>query len=298
MKDQKPIILWSHPRSLSTVFERPFLQYPQKFHVIHEPFYPITHAYRTKNFEFLNRIPLPKPTDPITFAHPFTPILNEILASHYYNEDKTPTLRVFMKEHAAIFLQLAEGSPLLSKETLSKFKHTFIIRNPEKSVKSLYKAINATNEAIDKAGLPDTGKLKISSRAIGLKDSRILYDLIKNATGEKIALVDADDLVQEPEKILRKYCEMINVEFNKEMLNWKEVRVKPRLSTLYNVQGLDDLWFKNAMQSTGFDKAKNNSEEIEYPQSVYDLIAKTKPHYEYLFQHRIKIKDSFVQYKL
>ncbi|CAG8747962.1 10466_t:CDS:1, partial [Dentiscutata heterogama] len=45
----------------------------------------------------------------------------------------------------------------------------------------------------------------------------------------------------------------------------------------------------NAMQSTGFDKAINNEEEIEYPQHVYDLIAKSKPHYEYLFQQRIKI---------
>jgi hypothetical protein len=34
-------------------------------------------------------------------------------------------------------------------------------------------------------------------------------------------LVDADDLVREPEKILRKYCEMVGVEFKKEMLEWK-----------------------------------------------------------------------------
>ncbi|CAG8769267.1 6769_t:CDS:1, partial [Dentiscutata heterogama] len=45
----------------------------------------------------------------------------------------------------------------------------------------------------------------------------------------------------------------------------------------------------NVMQSTGFDKSINTDEEIEYPQYVYDLIAKSKPHYEYLFQHRIKI---------
>ncbi|KAF0414442.1 branched-chain-amino-acid aminotransferase-like protein 1 [Gigaspora margarita] len=107
---------------------------------------------------------------------------------------------------------------------LQNLKHNFLTKFKSKnSVKSLYKVINATNKAFDKAGLPDIGRSKFSSRAIGLEDSRILYDLIKNATGEGIALVDADDLVQETEKILRKYCEMINVEFNKEMLNWKEV---------------------------------------------------------------------------
>ncbi|CAG8804908.1 239_t:CDS:2, partial [Gigaspora rosea] len=103
-----------------------------------------------------------------------------------------------------------------------------------------------------------------------------------NASGEEIALVDADDLVQDPEKILGKYCEMINVEFKKEMLNWKSVKVEPNLSILFNVPGIDDL-------CTGFDKTINNDEEIEYPQSVNDLIDEHKPYYEYLFQHRIKI---------
>ncbi|CAG8541177.1 10601_t:CDS:2 [Dentiscutata erythropus] len=267
MEDQRPIVLWSHPRSLSTVFERPFLQRPQEFHVIHEPINPISRAYVTKNFEFLNQIPLPKPTDPITFVHHFSPTLNEILAPHYYNDDKTHTLRVFAKEHASNFLDAFEGNldgnPLGSKEILSKFKHTFIIRNPEKSVKFFYKAANSTYKAWDKA-------------------------CTKNITGEDIVLVDADDLVREPEKVFRKYCEMVNIEFKKEMLEWKEERLKIWDLKLSGPD-IDYLWHKNVMQSTGFDKSINGEKEIEYPQHVYDLIAKSKPHYDYLFQHRIKI---------
>ncbi|RIB28637.1 hypothetical protein C2G38_2058714 [Gigaspora rosea] len=273
MADQRPIILWSHPRSLSTVFER-LLQRPQEFHVIHEPINPINRAYVTKNFEFLNQIPLPKPTDPITFVHHFSPTLNEILAPHYYNDDKTHTLRVFVKEHASNFLDALEGNlegnPLGSKEILSKFKHTFIIRNPEKSVKSFYKAANSTYKAWDKACVPNSER----------------FDIFYSET--EIVLVDADDLVQEPEKILRKYCEMVNIEFKKEMLEWKEERLK-----IWDIKlsdpDIDYLWHKNVIQSTGFDKSINNDEEIEYPQHVDDLISKSKPHYEYLFQHRIKI---------
>ncbi|CAG8742000.1 8958_t:CDS:1, partial [Cetraspora pellucida] len=111
------------------------------------------------------------------------------------------------------------GNPLQSKEILSKFKHTFLIRNPEKSVKSYYKAANATYKAWDKANVPNSERVELfSSSRIGIKESRELYDLIKNVTGEEIPLVDADDLVREPEKVLRKYCEMVNVEFKKEML--------------------------------------------------------------------------------
>ncbi|CAG8783787.1 9877_t:CDS:2, partial [Racocetra fulgida] len=65
--------------------------------------------------------------------------------------------------------------------------------------------------------------------------------------------------------------------FTKEMLEWKSERV--------------EIWDTkmNAMQSTGFDKTISNDEEIEYPQYVYDIIAENQPHYQYLFQHRIKI---------
>ncbi|CAG8597170.1 15670_t:CDS:2 [Dentiscutata heterogama] len=291
MADQRPIILWAHPRSLSTVFERPFFQCPQEFHVIHEPFVLIRLAYDAKNFEFLNKIPMPKPTDPITFKHHFSPIFNEFLAPHYYNEDKTNTLRVFVKEHVVSFLDASEGTQLRSKEILSKFKHTFLIRNPEKSLKSYYKAANSVYKVWDRNGVPNSERIDFfSSRNIGLKEPRIFYDLIKNVTGEEIAVVDADDLVREPEKILRKYCEIVNVEFKKEMLEWKAEKVEMWYKKeMPNLHHLTDLWHENAMKSTGFDKAINNDEEIEYPQLVYDLIAESKPHYEYLFQHRIKI---------
>ncbi|CAG8779245.1 14914_t:CDS:1, partial [Cetraspora pellucida] len=36
--DKKPIILWGHPRSLSTAFERAFQQRSREFYVFHEPF--------------------------------------------------------------------------------------------------------------------------------------------------------------------------------------------------------------------------------------------------------------------
>lgn len=249
MTDQRPIILWAHARSLSTVFERPFLQLQQEFHVIHEPFVPIGLAYMGKNVEFLNSIQPPKPTDPITFAHHFTPTLNEILAPHYYNGDKSQPLRVFVKDLATIFLHASEGNPLRSKEMLSKFKHTFIIRNPEKSVKSYYKSANATYKAWDEANVPSFKRIELfSADAIGLKESRALYDLIKDVTGEEISLVDADDLIREPEKVLRKYCEMVGCKFKKEMLEWKAAEKVEcwdvEIPDIYHVPDLYNIWHK------------------------------------------------------
>ena len=76
MTDQRPIILWAHPRSRSTVFERPFLQLGQEFYFFHEHLVPVRVAHYTKNKKFLNNIQSPKPTDPITFPHYFTPTNN------------------------------------------------------------------------------------------------------------------------------------------------------------------------------------------------------------------------------
>src|SRR6185295_12690857 len=139
--DEKPIILWAHARSLSTVFERPFLNFPEEFHVIHEPFVPINHAYMNNDLDYLNKISMPEAHDKITYNHYLSSTLNNILKPHYFdNNNKTSKLRVFVKDLAKMFLQLPDIDILLSKEILSKFKHTFLIRDPEKSVKSFYKS--------------------------------------------------------------------------------------------------------------------------------------------------------------
>lgn len=249
MTDQRPIILWAHPKSCSTVFERPFLQLDQEFCVFHEPLLLIRVAHYTKNEKILNNIQSPKPTDPITFPHYFTPTLNEIIKPRYHNGDQTKPLRVFVKDFAKIYFNALKGNPLQSKEILSKFKHTFLFRNSEQSVKSFYKAANASYKAQDEANAPISERFEFfSAEQIGLKELRAFYDLIKNVTGKEIALVDSDDLVRKPEKILRKYCEMVGVEFKKEMLEWKaeeELRFWDlNLPNLFYLPDLYKIWHK------------------------------------------------------
>jgi hypothetical protein len=36
----------------------------------------------------------------------------------------------------------------------------------------------------------------------------------------EICVIDADDLLDDPEGIMRQYCNSINLDFNKSMLNW------------------------------------------------------------------------------
>ncbi|CAG8623636.1 14699_t:CDS:2 [Cetraspora pellucida] len=167
-----------------------------------------------------------------------------------------------------MFLQLPDIKPLLSENILSKFKHTFLIRDPEKSVKSFYRSINKSNNK------------KLNFDRIGIEELRKLYDIIKNTINEEILLIDADDLVENPEKILRKYCENVNIKFRKEMLIWKPQKM--------DIWKNNYLWHKNAMESTKFELKFDNNEIIEYPQSVYNTILFEKPHYDYLYQYKTK----------
>ncbi|CAG8757765.1 12136_t:CDS:1, partial [Cetraspora pellucida] len=112
-----------------------------------------------------------------------------------------------------MFLQLPNIDILLSKEILLKFKHTFLIRDPEKSVKSFYRSI------------VESDNKKLNFDRIGIEESRKLYDIIKNTINEEILLIDADDLIKTPEKILTKYCEFVNINFRKEMLVWKPQKI-------------------------------------------------------------------------
>ncbi|GES91145.1 branched-chain-amino-acid aminotransferase-like protein 2 [Rhizophagus clarus] len=242
------------------------------------------YACKANNTEYLDNI-----------QHNFTSILNEILKPRYYDGDKKKPLRVFVKDLAVFFYNALQGNQLQLKEILSKFKHTFLIRNPEKSVKSYYRAASATYKAWDEANVDDSKRVELfSSDSIGIKELRALYDLIKDITEEEIVLVDADDLVREPEKVLRKYCEMIGVEFKEKMLRWKAEKIvecwNVKIPDLYDVPDYYNIWYRSASESTGFNLINGHKkEEIEYPQNVYDIIAENVPYYEYLRQHKINV---------
>ena len=61
-------------------------------------------------------------------------------------------------------------------------------------------------------------------------------------------MVDADDLVREPEKVLRKYCEMVGCKFKKEMLEWKAAEKVEcwdvKIPDIYHVPDLYNIWHK------------------------------------------------------
>ncbi|KAF0525392.1 branched-chain-amino-acid aminotransferase-like protein 1 [Gigaspora margarita] len=280
MSEQKPIVLWTHFRSVSHAFQRTFLQRPQEFHIIDGPFLEFvidTHDQHLKAVKTGIADPSKSP-DPNLFMPKILSIFGKIWKP-YYDESSNKPKRMFCKEHSNFFLKAISGTSLLSNPQFLELTHTFLIRNPEKSLRSLYKAVNFIFKKNPEYFIPDFDK-----NLAGLKESKQIFDLIKDLNKQPI-VVDADDLIDDPERVLKKYCELIGEEFKEEMIHWEAKNINEWNGNNFTIT---KLMVYNAENSTGFNEfTKKYEPEIEYPQIVYDAIAENKPYYDYLYQFKI-----------
>ena len=115
------------------------------------------------------------------------------------------------------------------------FQHTFLMRNPNKPIPSLYAA--SVNKQL-------TGWDNFDPDECGFKQLFQLYQFLVANIDENPVVVDAGDLLEDPEGIMRAYCEGIGVKFYKKMLEW-EPQHFPRA---HAYQG----WHNNVLNSSGF----------------------------------------------
>lgn len=115
------------------------------------------------------------------------------------------------------------GNPtVLPIETLRKFQWTFLIRHPRRSIPSYYRC---TVPPLDKM----TGFYNFMPSEAGYAELRTLFDfLVKERIVDEsnLLVVDADDLLDDPEAIIRAYCQHVGLDFTDNMLNWGEEDTK------------------------------------------------------------------------
>lgn len=73
------------------------------------------------------------------------------------------------------------------------YRHTFLIRNPQKSVYSLYKM--SLNKEL-------TGWDHFDASEVGFKELVQVYNLVTEELGQQAIIVDADDLLKYPGNFL------------------------------------------------------------------------------------------------
>ena len=65
---------------------------------------------------------------------------------------------------------------------------------------------------------------------VGIEECLLCYNYIIDVLKipkEQIVIVDADDLLENPEFVLRNYCEIAGLTFSDSMLNWEDGDIPP-----------------------------------------------------------------------
>ena len=186
MTPYKPVALWAVPRSISTAFERAFVE-RDDFEVLHEPF---GDSYYYSEERLSDRYSDVKPKARYNYEN--------VLARILEPREK----RVFVKDMAY------HAKPLLGREFVARFDNTFIIRDPKYVIASLYRM------------WPD-----FTLEETGFEQLYRLFKYATEADPEGVVVIDAMTFSENPVGILAAYCEHLNIPFRPDSLSWESADV-------------------------------------------------------------------------
>src|SRR6202043_3202100 len=104
-----------------------------------------------------------------------------------------------------------------------------------------------------------------------------IFNLVRAQTHSTPPVVDARDVLQNPERILRLLCDAIGVDFDKAMLSWP-----PGLRETDGIWA--KYWYDEVVRSTSFQPYKPREGKI--PERFSEIYAQCQTCYKQLYQHR------------
>lgn len=242
------IALWAVPRSVSTAFEQ-MMRARGDHEVVHEPFVAFYYYGADRVNDNFNEGIEPDP------SHQYSEILARILAA-------ADERSVFFKDMAYHVRKCA------SQEFLANFRNTFLLRDPRRSLPSLYELM--PHATLEEAGF-----------AQQLRLMRMVADL----SDEPLVAVDAEELRADPEPVIRRYCDALGIPFDAESLSWGEGSPSAEWKPW-------ERWHREAIASTGFEPTTDEHEQVEVPP---DVLASCVADYEAmlgLLERRGKVREN------
>ncbi len=151
----------------------------------------------------------------------------------------------------------------------SNFKHTFLIRHPSKAIPSQYKACAACKFNFD-----DTNYCQLYE----------MFRAVQEVESSPLVL-DADDLLENPKRMMELYCSATGLPFDDDMLSWSPGVVPD--SWMDTIQ--PEVWYGTAIRSSGFLKPKPPAvvSLSEFPEVVRKAVDDALPSYEAMHSARI-----------
>jgi hypothetical protein len=155
---------------------------------------------------------------------------------------------------------------LWSDEFLDNFTHSFLIRDPAKVATSMHKH------------WPD-----FVLKEIAFVEQRTLFDRLTDKLGHTPPVIDSDDLLENPRAIVEAYCTAVGIPYLEEALSWEP-------GERHEVGWYDGgSWHANLRGSNGLKAQPRKYIDItEAPARVQEIYQTVQPHYQHLYQHRLK----------
>ncbi len=254
LSEQKRVLLWTAPRCASSVFERSIREL-KGVKVIYEPHQRafLNGTSETKHISH---------TD-LSYEHADSILL----------EDYRTFQAVFCKNMA--FFIPSDRMELYLKGKFSNYQHTFLIRNPHLSIPSRWKIC------------AEHGYKFSYVASIGYANLHKMFEHVRSLCSDVI-VVDASDLLNNPEKMMQQYCMKTGLPYDKSMLTWT-----PGVVQDWTINKMHQIWHGNVINSSGFNVPKSQSSEISQsvhlPLEVQESIKESMPFYEDIYKYRIQI---------
>lgn len=143
--------------------------------------------------------------------------------------------------------------------------HLLLLRDP-------YAVLSAWGAAGDNHGNVAT------PNEVGILPLLSIYSTLRSDAGNsKLAVLDADDLVQDPPTVLKDICESLGIPYDEAMLKWE---VGPKACD----GPFADWWYTSVHKSSGWTVAQDKKYRTLDP-SLYTALQASMPAYDYLQQY-------------
>jgi hypothetical protein len=236
------IAMWSGPRNISTALMRSWGNRPDTF-VCDEPLYA----------HYLLQTGIPHPGAEEIIRH-YETDWRKVVAGLTGPVPQGKT--IYYQKHMTHHLL-----PDMQREWLDQLDNAFLIRAPREVLPSLAEVL--PNPRLEDLGLPQ--QLEI-------------FSLVRQRTGRVPPVVDAQDVLENPERLLRLLCAALEVEFTPAMLSWP---AGPR-----DTDGIwAKYWYDAVLKSTSFHPYRPKRDTVADRHA--GVLKQAEILYEQLYEHRL-----------
>ena len=237
------IAMWSGPRNLSTAMMRAF-ENRKDTEVLDEPFYAHYLSVTELNHPGRDLILDAQSTD---WNKVVTKCRNKTF------QEKPVWYQKHMAQHNL------EGFDI---SWVSDVQNCLLIRNPKDVIASYGKKFPIMDE-----------------RLLGYVQQAEIIDFLEKENSITPPIIDADDILKNPEPMLRQLCEILDIEFYPSMLSWRK---GPRDS-----DGIwAPYWYEGVYDSTGFKPYVER--KTTFDDSLNEIYDNCKEYYDGFYEKRIR----------